>query len=72
MAALGGVGSLFGPLLGAAVYLYIEFIVSGMAVIGPFWHLILGAVFVAVIVLFPAGIWGGVETARDALTGGDD
>jgi branched-chain amino acid transport system permease protein len=72
MAALGGVGSLFGPLLGAAVYLYIEFIVSGMEVIGPFWHLILGAVFVAVIVLFPAGIWGGVETARDALTGGDD
>lgn len=72
MTALGGVGSLFGPILGAGVYLYIEFIVSGMEVIGPFWHLILGAVFVLVIVLFPAGIWGGVEAARDTLTGGDD
>ena len=72
MTALGGVGSLFGPLLGAGVYLYIEFIVSGMEVIGPFWHLILGAVFVLVIVLFPAGIWGSVEAARDALAGGED
>ena len=72
MTVLGGVGSLFGPLLGAAVYLYIEFIVSGMDVVGPFWHLILGAVFVLVIVLFPTGIWGGVDAVRDALTGGDD
>lgn len=72
MTALGGVGSLFGPLLGAGVYLYIEFIVSGMDVIGPFWHLILGVVFVLVIALFPTGIWGGIEAARDALTGGDD
>ena len=72
MTVLGGVGSLFGPLFGAGIYLYIEFIVSGMESIGPFWHLILGVVFVLVIVLFPTGVWGGIDAARDALTRGDD
>jgi len=70
MTVLGGVGSLFGPLFGAAVYLYIEFIVSGMDIIGPFWHLILGLVFVLVIVLFPEGIWGGVRALKEYV-GGD-
>ncbi|WP_276273086.1 branched-chain amino acid ABC transporter permease [Haloarcula litorea] len=70
MTVLGGVGSLFGPLFGAAVYLYIEFIVSGMDVVGPFWHLILGLVFVIVVVLFPDGIWGGITAIRDYV-GGD-
>lgn len=72
MTVLGGVGSLFGPLFGAGLYLYIEFIVSGMDTIGPFWHLILGVVFVGVIVLFPDGIWGGVDRVRALLDGGDD
>jgi branched-chain amino acid transport system permease protein len=72
MTVLGGVGTLFGPLLGAGLYLYIEFIVSGMDTIGPFWHLILGVVFVAVIILFPEGIWGGIDAIRNRLFGGDD
>ena len=71
MTVLGGVGSLFGPLLGAGVYLYIEFIVSGMPVVGPFWHLILGIVFVLVVALVPDGIWGAVESVRDRVFGGD-
>ncbi|PYZ03166.1 hypothetical protein C8039_16295 [Halogeometricum sp. wsp3] len=32
---LGGVGSLFGPLFGAGLYLYIENIVSGFETLGP-------------------------------------
>jgi branched-chain amino acid transport system permease protein len=71
MAVLGGVGSLFGPILGAGLYLYVENITSGVRDLvlpttdvvllegfGAYWHLILGLVFVAVIVLFPRGIWG--------------
>lgn len=71
MAVLGGTGSLFGPILGAGVYLYVENIVSGVRQLvlpftdvvlvtgfGAYWHLILGLVFVAVVVLFPRGIWG--------------
>lgn len=64
MTVLGGTGSLFGPLLGAGLYLYVENIVSGLPVIGPFWHLILGLVFVVVIWLFPRGIWGGINDLR--------
>ncbi|WP_280585784.1 branched-chain amino acid ABC transporter permease [Halorubrum sp. Boch-26] len=72
MTVLGGVGSLFGPLFGAGLYLYIENIVSGFETLGPFWHLILGIVFVVAVVVFPDGIWGGVEYLRDKVTGGDE
>jgi branched-chain amino acid transport system permease protein len=77
MTVLGGAGSLFGPIFGAAVYLWVENIVSGMETIGPFWHLILGLVFVLVIVLVPDGIWGLPKTLRKlwgritSLGGGD-
>jgi len=72
MTVLGGTGSLFGPLIGAGIYLYVENIVSGFDTIGPFWHLILGVVFVVTIWVFPRGIWGFVRDVRDRVTGGDD
>ena len=65
MTVLGGTGSLFGPLLGAGLYLYVENIVSGFSSIGPYWHLILGLVFIAVVALFPRGIWGLFADARE-------
>ncbi|QLH82750.1 branched-chain amino acid ABC transporter permease [Halosimplex pelagicum] len=75
MTVLGGVGSLFGPILGAGLYMYVANIVSGMPGIGHFWHMILGLVFVFVVVLLPDGIWGGItwlrERVGDAL-GGDE
>lgn len=64
MTVLGGTSSLFGPVLGAAVYLYVENIISGAPVIGPLWHLILGLVFIVVIVLFKDGLWGIVDGLR--------
>ncbi|WP_436930485.1 branched-chain amino acid ABC transporter permease [Halosimplex halobium] len=75
MTVLGGVGSLFGPILGAGLYMYVANIVSGMPTIGDFWHMILGLVFVFVVVLLPNGIWGGVDWLRDRVgdaLGGDD
>jgi branched-chain amino acid transport system permease protein len=75
MTVLGGTGSLFGPMIGAGVYLYVENIVSGghpFEFIAPFWHLILGLVFVVVIWTFPRGIWGFVRDVRDFVTGGED
>jgi branched-chain amino acid transport system permease protein len=78
MTVLGGVGSLFGPIFGAGVYLYVENIVSGMEALtipftdivllsnfGVYWHILLGLVFVVVVVGFPRGIWG----MLDDLTG---
>ncbi|MFC5365946.1 branched-chain amino acid ABC transporter permease [Salinirubrum litoreum] len=74
MTVLGGVGSLFGPIFGAGVYLYVENIVSGMEALtipfteivlisnfGVYWHILLGLVFVVVVVGFPRGIWGMIE-----------
>ncbi|WP_049997262.1 branched-chain amino acid ABC transporter permease [Halococcus sediminicola] len=71
MTVLGGVGSIIGPMIGAALYLYVEVIVSGFDTIGPFWHLILGLVFVAVVVFAPRGIWGLLTDAGARLTGRD-
>lgn len=67
MTVLGGAASLFGPIIGAAAYLYVENIVAGIGGIGPFWHLILGLMFVAVIVINPHGLWGGVTWLRGAI-----
>jgi branched-chain amino acid transport system permease protein len=74
MTVLGGVGTLFGPIFGAGVYLYVENIVSGMETLnvpftdivllsdfGIYWHILLGLVFVVVVVGFPRGIWGMLE-----------
>ena len=74
MTVLGGVGSLFGPIFGAGLYLYVENIVSGMETLnvpftdivlvsnfGVYWHILLGLVFVVVVVGFPRGIWGMLE-----------
>jgi branched-chain amino acid transport system permease protein len=72
MTVLGGTGSLFGPIIGAGLYLYVENIVSGFDTVGPFWHLILGLVFVITIWTFPRGIWGFFQDVRDYVTGGDD
>jgi branched-chain amino acid transport system permease protein len=80
MAVLGGVGSLLGPIVGAGLYLYVENITSGVRELtlpltdvvlldgfGAYWHLILGLVFVAVVVLFPRGIWGLFEDLANAV-----
>lgn len=74
MTVLGGAGSLFGPLLGAGLYLYVENIVSGFSLVGEFWHLILGLVFVVVIWFAPSGVWGLLDNVRGfvaRLVGGD-
>ena len=69
------VGSLFGPIFGAGLYMYVANIISGAPVVGDFWHMILGLVFIGVIVLMPQGIWGRVEWVRDRVAdalGGDE
>lgn len=61
MTILGGVGSVFGPVVGAMAFLYVENIVSGEI---AFWLLVLGVLFVTVVWLFPAGIWGFITDIR--------
>src|ERR1700684_1267621 len=55
IALLGGMGTFFGPMIGAAAFLMLENIVSTWTV---HWQLIVGAVFMICVLFFPAGIWG--------------
>lgn len=55
IALLGGMGTFFGPMIGAATFLLLENLVSLWTV---HWQLIVGAIFVACVLFFPAGIWG--------------
>jgi branched-chain amino acid transport system permease protein len=55
MALLGGMGTFFGPFVGAGVFLLLENLVSLWTV---HWQLVVGAVFVCCVLFFPRGIWG--------------
>ena len=55
MAILGGRASLFGPFLGAVVYLLLETTLSKHF---TSWQLFVGAIFVICVLLFPQGLWG--------------
>jgi len=55
VALLGGMGTFFGPMVGAAAFLLLENLVSLWTV---HWQLIVGAVFMVCVLFFPAGIWG--------------
>ena len=53
MAILGGSGTLYGPMLGAAVFTLFEEYLSALV---PWWRLILGTVFVLVVLFLPRGL----------------
>ena len=55
MALLGGMGTFFGPFIGAGLFLLLENLVSLYTV---HWQLVVGAIFVACVLFFPKGIWG--------------
>jgi branched-chain amino acid transport system permease protein len=55
MALLGGMGTFFGPFIGAGVFLLLENLVSLWTV---HWQLVVGVVFIACVLFFPRGIWG--------------
>ncbi len=57
---IGGAGTLYGPLIGAAIWLYLRSALQ-IAGLGPAWKLVLGLVFVLLIVFLRRGIVGGVR-----------
>ena len=59
--AIGGVGTLFGPLLGAAVWLYLRDILQDTLGLGSAWKLVLGLVFVLLVCFLRRGLIGGVQ-----------
>ncbi len=63
MVLLGGVQSLFGPILGAGAFVLLEDWVSRL----DYWRAIFGAIILAIVLLAPDGIAGGLARARAAL-----
>jgi branched-chain amino acid transport system ATP-binding protein/branched-chain amino acid transport system permease protein len=63
--AIGGSGTLFGPLVGAAVWLFLSDFLQGAVGLGGAWKLVLGAVFVLLVCFLRRGIVGAlVDAAR--------
>jgi branched-chain amino acid transport system permease protein len=55
MSILGGMGTFFGPFIGAAVMLYLEDVVTTFT---KHWMAVIGVVFMFFVLFFPKGIWG--------------
>ena len=55
MCLLGGMGTFFGPFVGAAVFLYLEDVATSFT---THWMAIVGAVFMVFVLFSPKGIWG--------------
>jgi branched-chain amino acid transport system permease protein len=58
---VGGVKTLFGPLLGTGLIMYLQNVISAKT---DAWRLIEGIIFVAVIVFLPGGILGSFKNKR--------
>jgi branched-chain amino acid transport system permease protein len=59
--AIGGTGTLFGPLVGAIVWLYLQDFLQTTLNLGSAWKLVLGLVFVLLICFLRRGLIGGIE-----------
>lgn len=57
MALLGGMGTFFGPFVGAMAYLLLEDVITLMT---THWQLYLGVIFMIFVLFFPKGIWGSI------------
>ena len=59
--AIGGAGTLFGPLVGATVWLYLSDFFQTTLHLGATWKLVLGVVFVLLICFLRHGLIGGIK-----------
>jgi len=66
--AIGGIGTLFGPLLGAAVWLFLQDFLQSALGLGAAWKLVLGIVFVLLVTFLRRGIIGGITDLYELAT----
>lgn len=57
MCLLGGMGTFMGPFIGAAVFLYLEDVVTNVT---RYWMGVVGIIFMVFVLFFPKGVWGTV------------
>jgi ABC-type branched-subunit amino acid transport system permease subunit len=63
---IGGIGTLLGPLVGAALVVYsqlrlVDFIQSGLHLPGDLWLVALGVLYVVIVLFMPRGIVGTIQ-----------
>ena len=66
MTLLGGMGTLYGPILGAIAFLFSRDLLSSYT---EHWRLILGLVFVVFVIFFPEGLVGLYRALKGKLQG---
>jgi branched-chain amino acid transport system permease protein len=67
--AIGGAGTLFGPLLGATVWLYLSDFLQTTLHLGAAWKLVLGLVFVILVCFLRHGLIGGIQDLYALISG---
>ncbi|HEY1798303.1 MAG TPA: branched-chain amino acid ABC transporter ATP-binding protein/permease [Stellaceae bacterium] len=67
--AIGGAGTLFGPLVGATVWLFLRDFLQSVMHLGAAWKLVLGIVFVLLVCLLRRGLVGGMRDVYEHATG---
>jgi branched-chain amino acid transport system permease protein len=67
--AIGGAGTLFGPLVGATVWLYLSDFLQTTLHLGADWKLALGVVFVLLVWFLRGGLIGGLVNLWRLTTG---
>src|SRR3954462_6189988 len=68
--AIGGAGTLFGPLVGATVWLYLSDFLQTTLHLGATWKLVLGVIFVLLVCFLRHGIVGAIVDLYRLSTGG--
>ena len=64
MCLLGGMGTFFGPFIGAGLFLTLEDVVTSVT---THWMAVVGAVFMVFVLFFPAGVWGTLMKRLDRI-----
>jgi branched-chain amino acid transport system permease protein len=67
--AIGGAGTLFGPLVGAAVWLFLQDFLQAALGLGAAWKLVLGIVFVLLVCFLRHGLIGAIQDIYRYLSG---
>jgi branched-chain amino acid transport system permease protein len=66
MVILGGMGSFWGPAVGAATLLWLHQQITAFT---QFWPFVLGTILIVLLFAFPGGVVGAVDSARKRMQG---
>jgi branched-chain amino acid transport system permease protein len=66
MVLLGGLGTVFGPIIGAVAFLLLE---EGLKMLTDNWPLIMGPFIVLVVVFLKNGLWGLLQDSKESAQG---